>query len=354
MKNRIVLLYLGCLASFLLISWKSLSPEFRGTNTGKDSVAFHVPKGWPTPSYDFEKNPLQQDKIRLGRALFYDANLSRDGSTSCANCHLVYTGFTHVDHDLSHGIEDRIGTRNTLALINLAWQKNFMWDGKIDQLEQQPLAPLTNYFEMDNRPDSILAYLSTSAKYTTLFGNAFGEKEAVSMPNTLKALTQFMLQFNSYNSKYDKVMRQEKGFSFTENESRGYELFKANCASCHQEPLFTHEAFKSNGLAIDRTLNDGGRIKITGQREDSLQFRVPTLRNIEVTYPYMHDGRFRNLQMVLNHYSDQEKNPFNLSPEMKSVQFSSDEKRDLILFLKTLTDLDFLRNEGLAFPKVKQ
>lgn len=343
-------LFVSILGAFSLMLF-SFIPNGTGQKSGSFSATFFVPEGWPQPAYDFDRNPLTPEKITLGRALFYDPKLSRDGSTSCASCHLVYTGFTHIDHSLSHGIEDRIGSRNTLAIINPAWQNSFMWDGGITELEKQPLAPLTSHFEMDSDLDSVLAYVNSSQSYSGLIKEAFGPPGKIATPELMQSLAQFMLQFNSYNSKYDKVMRQESGITFSEPEARGYQLFQENCSSCHREPLFTNQAFMSNGLAIDPTLNDGGRIKITGQKEDSLLFRVPTLRNIEVTYPYMHDGRFGNLQMVLNHYANQEKNPYNLSTEMGDFALSNEDKGAIIQFLKTLTDIEFLRNKELAFPR---
>lgn len=347
MKKSATILIIGFFL-ILLFSFQYGKKENTSTNT---AVEFYIPEGWPQPNYDFDKNTITKETIYLGRVLFYDAKLSRDGSTSCANCHLVYTGFTHVDHALSHGIEDRIGTRNSLSIINPAWQSSFMWDGAINHIEKQPLAPLTNFLEMDNNLDSLLIYLKSSPKYISLYEKAFGSDEEISIPKTSKAISHFMLQFNSYNSKYGKVMRNEPNYSFTKAEAQGYELFKKNCSSCHKEPLFSTNNFMSNGLPIDTTLMDGGRIKVTHRLEDSLLFRVPTLRNIEATYPYMHDGRFANLQMVLNHYVDQEKNTFNLSEELKPMHLSEKDKQNIILFLKTLTDMEFLRNKELNFPQ---
>ena len=313
---------------------------------------FTYPGNWPAPSYDFSENPISKEKIELGRQLFYDPKLSGDGTISCASCHLSFTGFTHIDHRVSHGIYDRIGTRNTQSLINIAWQKNFMWDGSVQHLDFQPLAPLTNPLEMDGNVDSVLLYLQNSAKYQKLFKAAFGDTVSPSIPKMLKALSQFMLQMNSFNSKYDKVMRGEEGVAFNPYEQRGYELFKKNCSSCHPEPLFTNGNFENNGLSINPKYKDGGRIKVTGKLEDSLKFKVPTLRNIEATYPYMHDGRFKSLQMVLHHYNHDIQQTINLSPSLKApMDLTDEEKRDIILFLKTLTDREFLYNMDLAFPR---
>ncbi|UPT70502.1 MAG: hypothetical protein M0D53_15705 [Flavobacterium sp. JAD_PAG50586_2] len=171
----------------------------------------------------------------MGRNLFYDPILSKDNSVSCESCHLQQTGFAHVDHSLSHGIEGKIGTRNSLALSNLAWNNDFMWDGGVNNLEMQPLNPITNPLEMGETLENVIAKLQASDKYKKLFAKAFGD-EKVTSQRLLKALAQFTVMLSSTNSKYDKVMRNET--VFTQQEQKGYELFKTNCASCHKEPLF--------------------------------------------------------------------------------------------------------------------
>ena len=128
-----------------------------------------VPQNWPKPKYDFKRNPLTEEGFQLGRNLFYDPILSKDNTISCQSCHLQQTGFAHVDHQLSHGIEGKIGTRNSMALINLAWSKDFMWDGGVNNLEVQPINPITNSLEMDEKLDNVVAKLQSSQKYKTLF-----------------------------------------------------------------------------------------------------------------------------------------------------------------------------------------
>lgn len=309
---------------------------------------FEVPKNWPKPKYDFKKNPLTEEGFQLGRNLFYDPIISCDSTVSCASCHLQQTGFTHVDHQLSHGIDGKIGNRNSLALINLAWNKDFMWDGGVNNLEVQALNPITNPVEMDEKLEHVIDKLQRSEKYKTLFIKAFGDNKITSQ-RLLKALAQFTVMLKSTDSKYDKVMRKET--TFAENEQRGYDLFKTNCASCHKEPLFTDDKFDKNGLPIDETLNDLGRIKISGKQEDYLRFRIPTLRNIQFTFPYMHDGRFKTLKEVIKHYNSLGHNK-NLSKELANPMNLSDNDRvDLLAFLLTLTDKDFLFNERFSYPK---
>lgn len=285
----------------------------------------------------------------MGKALFYDPILSRDNTISCASCHLQATGFTHVDHDLSHGINDRIGIRNSLALINLAWSKNFMWDGGVNHIEVQPLAPITNPVEMDESLENVVNKLQKSNQYPLLFEKAFGTKK-ITGQLTLKALSQFLVMLVSSNSKYDKMIRKEA--TFTVQEQNGYELFKTHCASCHQEPLFASEKFENNGLAVDATLNDFGRMKITQNPNDSLKFKVPTLRNIQFTYPYMHDGRFVSLTEVVKHYNFGIIQSKTLAKQLqKPMNLTDKERVDLVSFLLTLTDNDFLFNPKYSFSK---
>jgi cytochrome c peroxidase len=312
-------------------------------------IYFDVPKNWPKPTYDFSKNPLTEEGFQLGRNLFYDPILSRDNTISCASCHLQATGFTHVDHDLSHGIEGRIGTRNSLTLQNLAWSSTFMWDGGVNHLEVQPLAPITSEVEMDDSLENVVTKLQKSIYYQELFQKAFGTKK-ITGQLTLKALSQFLVMLTTSNSKYDKVMRKEEDFS--ENEQKGYTLFRQHCASCHTEPLFSSDRFENNGLEVDPTLNDFGRMNITQQSSDSLRFKVPTLRNIQFTFPYMHDGRFSTLTEVVKHYNSGIHRSKTLSKQLiQPMNLSDNDRTDLVAFLKTLSDPKFLFDERFSYPK---
>ena len=310
---------------------------------------FTVPPQWLKPAYDFSKNPLSTQKVELGRYLFYDPLLSKNNQISCASCHSPFTAFTHVDHDLSHGIDDRIGTRNSPALMNLAWHQSFMWDGAINHLDMQALAPISHPDEMGETIESVVKKLQHSKNYPSLFQQAFGDS-VITGEHTLKAISQFMLTLVSANSKYDSVMRKQA--QFTPQQKNGYALFQKNCASCHAEPLFTNLQFENNGLSVDTTLNDYGRMRITKNKNDSLKFKVPTLRNIEFSYPYMHDGRFKTIAAVLKHYTSGIKQSNTLSVHLqKPIVLSSNERVDLTAFLLTLTDKSFLFNTQHGFPK---
>ncbi len=314
-----------------------------------EDVVFEVPKNWPKPKYDFTKNPLSGSKIELGRVLFYDPILSKNNMISCASCHSQFTAFTHVDHSLSHGIDDRIGTRNSPALMNLAWHSSYMWDGAVNHLDMQALAPISHPDEMGEKIETVTLKLQRSKQYRSLFFKAFGDSMATG-ERTLKAMSQFMLTLVSANSKYDSVIRKQA--QFTIQEKNGYTLFQKNCASCHAEPLFTNLQFENNGLPVDTTLHDHGRMNITKNKADSLKFKVPTLRNIEFSYPYMHDGRFKRLSDVLKHYTSGIHQSKTLSKALTNkIVLSSNEKVDLTAFLLTLTDRKFLFNPEYSFPK---
>ncbi|WP_339886828.1 cytochrome c peroxidase [uncultured Flavobacterium sp.] len=312
-------------------------------------IYLDIPKDWPKPVYDFSKNPLTEEGFQLGRNLFYDPILSRDNTISCASCHLQQTGFTHVDHDLSHGIEGRIGIRNSSTLMNLAWSKTFMWDGGVNHLDVQFIHPITSEVEMDETMENVVKKLQEIPKYQELYKKAFGT-DKITGQLTLKALSQFVVMLTTSNSKYDKVVRKEE--KFTEMEQKGYDLFKQHCASCHKEPLFTSDNFENNGLAIDSTLNDFGRMRITQDIKDKQKFKAPTLRNAQFTFPYMHDGRFKTLNDVIKHYnSDIENSPTLAKQLQKPMNLSDNDRTDLVAFLKTLTDKEFLFNPRFSFPK---
>ncbi|MGV9002807.1 cytochrome-c peroxidase [Flavobacterium sp.] len=312
-------------------------------------IYFEVPKHFPKPSYDFSKNPLTKEQFQLGRNLFYDPILSRDHTISCASCHLQASAFTHIDHDLSHGIEGKIGIRNSLTLQNLAWNKTFMWDGGINHLDVQPITPITSALEMDETLPNVIKKLQESPKYQMLFTKAFGDNK-VTTERLLKSLSQFLVQLVSANSKYDQVLQKKE--TFTAQEQSGYAVFQTNCVSCHTEPLLTSEKFETNGLPVDAYLKDGGRIKITTLLKDSLLFKVPTLRNIQFSFPYMHDGRFKTLNDVVLFYNNNENAQKILAKKNKKQMHLTDNERvDLVVFLKTLSDKEFLFNPLFSFPR---
>ena len=315
----------------------------------REQYSLVYPNYFPKPAYNFELNPLMQEKIDLGQALFYDPILSKDSTISCASCHSPYNGFAHTDHDLSHGIDDRIGTRNAPALVNLAWQTSFMWDGAINHLDMQSLAPISHPDEMGETLENVVEKLQRKSIYPPLFQKAYGVS-TITGEHVLKAMAQFQLTLVSSNSKYDFVKKGEETFS--NQEENGYQLFKSNCNSCHTEPLFTNTRFANNGLQVDTTLNDYGKWNITKQSSDSLLFKIPTLRNLSFTFPYMHDGRFRKLHQVLKHYTENVYDSETLDPLLENkIHLTSNEKTDLIAFLLTLNDKSFIFDQKHQYPK---
>lgn len=310
------------------------------------ALLFEKPSSFPEPAYDFSKNPLTSETVELGRTLFYDGLLSRDGTISCGECHNQSHAFTHHGHVFSHGIDDRIGNRNAQALMNLAWQNSFFWDGGVFDLDMFSIAPIEDHREMDESLSNVLKKVQATPRYQTLFKKAYGTEDVTS-ERFLKAISQFMLTLVSANSKYDQ-MRAGK-VNFTADEQAGLRLFtEKGCETCHPAPLFTDGSFRNNGLLPEYT-GDLGRFRITENPSDKNKFKVPSLRNIEVTAPYMHDGRYLNLSMAVAHYSDLVEDTGTLDDVLKSkdrlgIPMTSEEKQQIIAFLKTLTDTEFLQN----------
>jgi len=320
------------------------------TTTPVDDVKFVIPANFPEAVYKFEGNALSNKGFALGKKLFYDARLSSDQSVSCGSCHQQFAAFAQLDHSVSHGVNNCLGKRNAPVLFNLAWQREFFWDGGAKNLEIVPINAITDACEMGTSLSAIVDFLNTTAPYPQLFKEAFGVQK-ISSQEMLRALSQFMATMVSGNSKYDKVIRDPKQNSFTTEEQLGYQLFKDNCASCHTEPLFTNLKYANNGL--DLISSDEGRKIITGLNSDQAKFKIPTLRNIELSAPYMHDGRFKTLDQVLAHYDAGVKAATNLDPLLvkggkTGVPLSSIQKQQLISFLKTLTDNEFIKNKAFS------
>lgn len=309
-----------------------------------------MPAGWPKPPTDiFAYNPLTEEGFQLGRKLFYDGRLSKDGNISCAGCHQQFAAFASYDHDFSHGFDNSFTTRNAPGLFNLAWQKELHWDGGINHIEVQPISPITAVNEMAETLPAVLKKLKADTAYIRLFKTAFSDG-IINSQHLLKALAQFTGSIQSNNSRYDKVKRGEA--TFTVSEALGYKTFIANCNSCHKEPLFTDNSFRNNGLSLNEKLRDFGRMTITGKADDSLKFKVPSLRNCSITFPYMHDGRLYTLGKVIEHYRKGiDTTQPTLDPLLKKrLLISSQEKVDLISFLLTLKDEEMLHDTRFQQP----
>jgi cytochrome c peroxidase len=309
-----------------------------------------VPKGWPKPSSDiFKNNPLTEEGFQLGRKLFYDGRLSKDGNIACASCHQQFAAFSTYDHDLSHGFNNSFTTRNAPALFNLAWMKELQWDGAINHIEMQPLAPMTASNEMAETIENVLQKISADSSYKRMFKAAF-VKGSINSQNMLRALAQFTGSIQSYNTKYDKMKRGE--VAFTVSEQFGYNVFRSRCNSCHAEPLFTDNSFRNNGIGVGKNSVDLGRAAITNDAADSFKFKVPSLRNIVLTAPYMHDGRFFTLSQVIEHYRKIKTSDAKMETVLKGkIEISKQEKVDLFSFLNTLTDEQMVKDKRYADPQ---
>jgi cytochrome c peroxidase len=306
---------------------------------------FERPSNFPAPVYHFSTNQVTKNGFELGRKLFYETILSADNSISCGSCHIQTSAFTHHGHSLSHGIFDRMGTRNSPPIMNLAWSTSFMMDGGVADLDLQPVLPITNHVEMDETMANVLQKLRASPTYPALFKKAYGTEE-ITTNNFLKSLSQFMVMCVSSNSRYDSIMRKEGNKNFTSEEQEGRLLVQQKCGNCHTEPLFTDNSFRNNGLSISME-NDEGRFKVTEIISDKYKFKVPSLRNLAYTAPYMHDGRLLTLDAVLDHYTSQIKNTPNLDPQFQQndrlgIPLTATERIKILAFLNTLNDRIFL------------
>jgi cytochrome c peroxidase len=297
-------------------------------------------------------NPLTEEGVALGKKLFFDKILSGDETQSCASCHSPKNAFTD-EQKFSDGIDGKQGFRNAMPLFNLAWNFDelFNWDGKEFSLEKQAFEPVSNPIEMHANWKNVEQKLQNHPEYPTLFLQAFGYSEIDSVAVT-KAIAQFERTLISGNSKFDQYLKGET--SLTPQEQNGFDVFmdeaKGDCFHCHgsnNNPLWTDNQFHNNGL--DANFSDAGLGAITGDPADDGKFKSPSIRNIAFTAPYMHDGRFKTLDEVINHYSEGLQFSSTIDPLMKKVsqggvQLSEKDKADLKAFLLSLSDFDFISN----------
>jgi len=332
---------LALLGLLLLISCQKEVSEPQSVFT-----VFEVPDHFPEPKYDFSANPISEQGFELGRKLFYDPRLSVDGTVSCGSCHAQVHAFADHGLALSEGVDGKLGRRNAPGIYNLAWIPEFMWDGGIHHIELISLAPLTDSVEMAHTMEDLLSYLNSETEYPPEFEAVFGSAEITSY-ELLLALTQFQGSIVSDGSKYDKFLRGE--LQLSADETQGMELFNSNCSSCHSGVLQTDFSYRNNGL--DLVSDDKGRGRITLRESDIGKFRVPSLRNVRLTNPYMHDGRFPTLKAVLDHYDSGIQPHPNLDPQLQQgIELTEYEKERIIDFLKTLSDFDLLSDRRFSEP----
>jgi cytochrome c peroxidase len=313
-------------------------------------------------------NPLTEEGIRLGRFLLYEERLSGDNTQSCASCHGSAVAFTDHGNRFSTGIDGIQGTRNAMALQNLGWETSFFWDGRAATLEEQILMPVMDPIEMHEEWPDALAKLQADPVYPTLFLRAFGTP-GITQERTAKAIAQFLRTMVSSNSKYDRMVRGEE--LFTVEEQFGFELTTyegglppdvpmgqggADCFHCHPSGggRFTDGQIRNNGLDPESLWSDLGLGALTGLPQDRAKFKTPSLRNVALTAPYMHDGRFQTLEEVIEHYNSGGHASTTVDPNMKyttgGLQLSAAKKAQLIAFLHTLTDTEFVNDPRFQDP----
>ncbi|MCB0641677.1 MAG: cytochrome-c peroxidase [Phaeodactylibacter sp.] len=309
-------------------------------------------------------NALTVQGVELGRMLFYETRLSKDGSQSCAACHRLVDAFADT-MQFSLGVEGLPGKRQAMAVFNMAWNSNeFFWDGRAHLLRDQALLPIQDPLEMNETLENAIAKLSAEKLYTDQFIRAFGSADITAEKMAL-AMEQFMLSIVSDQSKYDRYLAGE--ITLNESEERGRQLFfaeynpffpdesGADCAHCHGGINFENDQYMNNGLDTDADFTDIGREEVTGLESDRAKFKVPSLRNVAVTPPYMHDGRFSTLEEVVAHYNSGIKSSSTVDPAILNTQstgllLTEQDKIDLINFLKTFTDEVFLSNPAYDTP----
>lgn len=309
-------------------------------------------------------NPMTVEGVELGRRLFYDPILSRDSTISCASCHGLRSAFAD-NLALSPGVDGRVGPRSSMSLLNVVFMDNgFFWDGRSATLEDQALQPILSDVEFDHSIPGVEMKLRNHQDYKQRFRKAFGIDNAseISVDLTVKAIAQFERTIISGgDAKFDRFINEE--YAFTDDEENGFEIFfdfnddivDGECAHCHSAPLFTDLSYKNNGLdsVLGNDLSlfpDLGRGKINGIPFDNGKFKVPSLRNIVFSAPYMHDGRFTDLNQVISHYSSGGFTEDNLDPDMRPIQLSEQEQIEVIAFLKTLIDTSYFSNPSLQNP----
>jgi len=327
-----------------------------GTNhieIAPNATPYHLTISQFAPQPDLPRdNPLTGEGVALGSKLFFDRRLSAGNLESCATCHNPHLAFSQPRR-FSRGVDGDIGTRNAMPLENLAWKSSFFWDGRAATLREQVLQPIQNPIEMHESLAGAVAKIAADKDYHRLFAGAFGSPEITS-DKIARSLEQFLLVQVSFDSKFDHVMNGTA--KFTDEEARGYILFNteydpyhgqygADCFHCHGGTMLQSQSFANNGL--DSAFRDLGRYKVTKRTGDEGKFAVPTLRNVAVTAPYMHDGRFQTLEQVVEHYCTGMKRSPTLDPNLAKhpdggVPLSAEDKKALVAFLKTLTDEKYL------------
>lgn len=300
-----------------------------------------IPQGFPNPDIP-EGNELTTERIQLGKQLFYDPILSRDSSISCASCHKA--AFAFADNlPTSPGVDNAPGTRNSTSLTNVAYQNRMLREGSVPTIEQQILVPIQEHNEFDFNMVEIIERLKQQNDYVQMAKEAYDrEIDPFVLTRSIAAFERTLI---SGNSPYDQFVFQNQENALSEAQKRGKTLFESeqlNCNKCHSDFNFTNGDFTNNGLY--EVYPDSGRIRFTFLEEDRAVFKVPSLRNIELTGPYMHDGSMDTLEEIIEHYANGGSNHPNKNDLIKGFEISEEEKNDLEEFLRSLTDWEFINN----------
>lgn len=305
-------------------------------------ISLNIPTGFPALNSSVITNKPTKYGVELGERLFNEKKFSADNTISCASCHNKSNAFTD-NNARAIGIYGRVGLRNTPPIQNMAFMQFYNWDGKILQLEKQPLVPIITHEEMNSSILDVMGKINDEQEYRELFRKAFGD-ENITPDRIYRSIAQFGYTLISADSKYDKVKRNE-GEAFTESEARGYEVFQQKCERCHSTALFTDQSFRNVGFPLNPNSNEAGRARVTGIDADYMSFRVPSLRNIEYTAPYGSFGQFPTLKAVLDYFDNGVLDADNLDPVLKNngrrIPLTEQDKEDLIAFMKTLSDSGF-------------
>lgn len=355
---------LGFISIIILIAISCSKEPKEDTEVTIPDAPYELNYGsFPNPNLPAD-NPLTREGVKLGRMLFYEKSLSRDNTQACASCHLQKHGFSDTA-TFSVGIKKLSGKRQAMSVFNLAWHSNeFFWDGRAHLLRDQALKPIQDALEMDETLENVVKKLNENPVYKKQFARAFNT-ESITPLLISKALEQFMNSIVSNNSKYDKFLTGQATLS--PQEERGRFLFftefnpsfpaasGADCQHCHGGANFENDKYMNNGLDNDASITDIGRQSVTGNAADRAKFKVTSLRNIELTAPYMHDGRFKTLEAVVEHYNLVKKSTtldgsFEQQLPYGGLKLTPADKAALVAFLKTLTDEKLATNIEYSSP----
>jgi cytochrome c peroxidase len=292
----------------------------------------------------FTTEPI--NKVQLGEKLFFDPILSKDSTISCASCHNPTLAFAD-SLAISPGLSGKSGRRNAPSVMNMAARSEFFYDGRAKSLRDQVHFPIEDPMEMDLPMELAVQRIKNNRTYQLLFKKIYFE--APNEKNISDAIASFEESLETANTEFDAWMM-DKPNTMSPSAIRGRELFmsdKAKCFDCHFSPDFTGDEFKNIGLYDEIKYKDKGRYEVTGNKNDIGKFKVPGLRNVAITGPYMHDGSFKTIEEVIEYYDNPYtfvKNPINMDTLLlKPIHFTPEEKKDLIAFLKSLTDRQFVK-----------